>query len=59
MKLNNFMISIHTSLALVLAVILVSCAKQLPKPSRDVQSVLVIPAKVLNKARLKDNMIIF
>ena len=53
MKLNNFMISIHTSLALLLAVILVSCAKQLPKPSRDVQSVLVIPAKALNKARIK------
>ena len=53
MKLNNFMIAIHTSLALLLAVILVSCAKQLPKPSRDVQSVLVIPAKVLNKARIK------
>ena len=36
-----------------MAVILVSCAKQLPKPSRDVQSVLVIPSKVLNKARIK------
>ena len=45
--------SLKKSLAIILVVILASCAKQLPKPSKDVKSVLVIPAKVLNKARIK------
>ena len=44
---------LKTSLAIVSTVILASCAKQLPKPSKDVKSVLVIPSKVLNKARIK------
>jgi len=41
------------SFAILSTVILASCAKQLPKPSKDVKSVLVIPTKVLNKARIK------
>ena len=53
MKFNTVLKSLKTSLAIVLVVILASCAKQLPKPSKDVKSVLVIPAKVLNKARIK------
>ena len=40
-------------LVIVLVLILASCAKQLPKPSKDVKSVLVIPVKVFNKARIK------
>ena len=53
MKFNIVLKSLRTSLAIVLVVILASCAKQLPKPSKDVKSVLVIPVKVLNKARIK------
>ena len=53
MKFNIVLKSLKTSLAIVLVVILASCAKQLPKPSKDVRSVLVIPAKVLNNARIK------
>ena len=53
MKLNNIMKSIHTSLALLLVVILASCAKQLPKPSKDVKSVLVLPAEVVNKTKME------
>ena len=44
---------LKTSLAIVSTVILASCAKQLPKPSKDVKSVLVIPAEVVNKTQMK------
>ena len=42
-----------TSLAIVLVVILASCAKQLPKPSKEVKSVLVLPAEVVNKTKME------
>ena len=45
--------SLKTSLAIVLVVILASCAKQLPKPSKEVKSVLVIPAEVVNKTQME------
>ena len=44
---------LKTSLAIVSTVILASCAKQLPKPSKDVKSVLVIPAVVVNKTNME------
>ena len=44
--------SLKTSLAIVLVVILASCAKQLPKPSKEVKSILVIPAEVVNKTQI-------
>ena len=55
-KLSKFiyvMKSLKTSLAIVLVVILASCAKQLPKPSKDVKSVLVLPAEVVNKTKME------
>ena len=55
-KLSKFiyvMKSLKTYLAIVLVVILASCAKQLPKPSKDVKSVLVIPAEVVNKTQME------
>ena len=42
-----------TSLAIILVVILASCAKQLPKPSKELKSVLVIPAEVVNKTEME------
>ena len=45
--------SLKKSLAIVLVVILASCAKQLPKPSKEVKSVLVIPAEVVNKTQME------
>ena len=53
MKFNNVLKSLKTSLAIVLVVILASCAKQLPKPSKEVKSVLVIPAEVVNKTQIE------
>ena len=53
MKFNIVLKSLKTSLAIVLVVILASCAKQLPKPSKDVKSVLVIPAEVVNKTQME------
>mgnify|MGYP000011676000 FL=1 len=53
MKFNNVLKSLKTSLAIVLVVILASCAKQLPKPSKEVKSVLVIPAEVVNKTKME------
>jgi len=53
MKFNNVLKSLKTSLAIVLVVILASCAKQLPKPSKDVKSVLVLPAEVVNKTKME------
>ena len=52
MKFNIVLKSLRTSLAIVLVVILASCAKQLPKPSKEVKSVLVIPAEVANKTQI-------
>ena len=52
MKFNNVLKSLKTSLAIVLVVILASCAKQLPKPSKEVKSILVIPAEVVNKTQI-------
>ena len=52
MKFNNVFNSLKTSLAIVLVFILASCAKQLPKPSKEVKSVLVIPAEVVNKTQM-------
>jgi len=45
--------SLKKSLAIVLVVILASCAKQLPKPSKEVKSVLVLPAEVVNKTKIE------
>ena len=45
--------SLKKSLAIVLVVILASCAKQLPKPSKEVKSVLVLPAEVVNKTQME------
>ena len=53
MKFNIVLKSLKTSLAIVLVVILASCAKQLPKPSKEVKSVLVIPAEVVNKTQME------
>ena len=53
MKFNNVLKSLKTSLAIVLVVILASCAKQLPKPSKELKSVLVIPAEVVNKTQME------
>ena len=53
MKFNIVLKSLKTSLAIVLVVILASCAKQLPKPSKEVKSVLVIPAEVVNKTQIE------
>jgi len=53
MKFNIVLKSLKTSLAIVLVVILASCAKQLPKPSKDVKSVLVLPAEVVNKTKME------
>ena len=44
---------LKTSLAIVLVVILASCAKHLPKPSKEVKSILVIPAEVINKTQME------
>jgi hypothetical protein len=52
MKFNNVLKSLKTSLAIVLVVILASCAKQLPKPSKEVKSILVIPVEVVNKTQI-------
>ena len=52
MKFNIVLKSLKTSLAIVLVVILASCAKQLPKPSKEVKSILVIPAEVVNKTQI-------
>ena len=55
-KLSKFiyaMKSLKKSLAIVLVVILASCAKQLPKPSKEVKSVLVLPAEVVNKTKME------
>ena len=40
-----------TFLAIVSTVIIASCAKQLPKPSKEIKSILVIPAEVINKTQ--------
>ena len=53
MKFNNVLNSLKTPLAIVLVVILASCAKQLPKPSKELKSVLVIPAEVVNKTKME------
>ena len=53
MKFNNVLKSLKTSLSIVLVVILASCAKQLPKPSKEVKSVLVLPAEVVNKTKME------
>ena len=45
--------SLKKSLAIVLVVILASCAKQLPKPSKEVKSVLVLPVEVVNKTKME------
>ena len=45
--------SLKKSLAIILVVILASCAKQLPKPSTEVKSVLVLPAEVVNKTKME------
>ena len=53
MKFNNVLKSLKTSLAIVLVVILASCAKQLPKPSKEIKSILVIPSEVINKTKME------
>ena len=40
-------------LVIVLVLILASCAKQLPIPSKEVKSVLVIPSEVVNKTQME------
>ena len=47
--LNFEMRYLKTFLAIVSTVIIASCAKQLPKPSKEIKSILVIPAEVINK----------
>ena len=42
---------LKTILAVVSTVIIASCAKQLPKPSKEIKSILVIPAEVINKTQ--------
>ena len=42
---------LKTFLAIVSTVIIASCAKQLPKPSKEIKSILVIPAEVINKTQ--------
>ena len=42
---------LKTLLAIVSTVIIASCAKQLPKPSKEIKSILVIPAEVINKTQ--------
>ena len=42
---------LKTFLAIVSIVIIASCAKQLPKPSKEIKSILVIPAEVINKTQ--------
>ena len=49
--LNFEMRYLKTFLAIVSTVIIASCAKQLPKPSKEVKSILVIPAEVINKTQ--------
>ena len=49
--LNFEMRYLKTFLAIVLTVIIASCAKQLPKPSKEIKSILVIPAEVINKTQ--------
>ena len=53
MKFNIVLKSLKISLAIVLVVIFASCAKQLPKPSKELKSVLVIPAEVVNKTQME------
>ena len=53
MKFNNVFRSLKTSLSIVLVVILASCVNQLPKPSKEVKSVLVLPAEVVNKTKME------
>ena len=49
--LNFEMRYLKTFLAIVSIVIIASCAKQLPKPSKEIKSILVIPAEVINKTQ--------
>ena len=49
--LNFIMRNLKTFLAIVSTVIIASCAKQLPKPSKEIKSILVIPAEVINKTQ--------
>ena len=51
--LNFIMRNLKTFLAIVSTVIIASCAKQLPKPSKEVKSILVIPAEVVNKTQME------
>ena len=49
--LNFEMRYLNPFLAIVSTVIIASCAKQLPKPSKEIKSILVIPAEVINKTQ--------
>ena len=51
--LNFEMIYLKTFLAIVSTVIIASCAKQLPKPSKEIKSILVIPTEVVNKTQME------
>ena len=51
--LNFEMRYLKTFLAIVSTVIIASCAKQLPKPSKEIKSILVIPAEVTNKTQME------
>ena len=51
--LNFEMRYLKTFLAIVSTVIIASCAKQLPKPSKEIKSILVIPAEVINKTQME------
>ena len=53
MKFNNVFNSMKIFLVIVLVLILASCAKQLPIPSKEVKSVLVIPSEVVNKTQME------
>ena len=51
--LNFEMRYLKTFLAIVSTVIIASCAKQLPKPSKEIKSILVIPAELINKTQME------
>ena len=41
------------SIIFTLAMFFAGCAQKLPRPSEEVKSVLVIPAEVVNKTKIK------
>ena len=50
MKLNKILISIST---LTMILLFTGCTNKLPKPSENLNAILVIPAKVVNKTQIE------